>query len=987
MIQLTVITNPFEPWRNRVSLAIPHRPGITLTEAEQSAGCKVGPITGYRRVVSVNGIPAKAADQPLQPGDTVVACHVPAGPLAAAAAPFIAGAGATTAATMTWSSFLATVAFGTLVGVGIGAVVQALTPKPKYDSPTAGDDFDNSASYGWDPGANQSKEGIPVPVLYGTRRITPPVIATHTSYDELGNEVLSVLLSLAEGGRGAGAGGTDAIALVDYAQDDTYDAIFVNDNHYANYLAPGIDAAANDDTVNRCTNGTASASSYQTGFTASNAFDENDGTQWIANSTQTGWLQYNLGTGVRIKATKYSIHGYVSGQVQIPGSWDFQGSNDGTNWTTLDSRSGETPIGTTEYTITGNTTYYQYYRLGNIVSTNGVGSLACGELRIYGAQLIAPAINVDFKAGTNAQTVSSLFPDTYNNTPVGKTVDTDWFTFQTAPGSGVSILGLFLVFPDGLYALNASTGALENETVEIAGEYRTIAADGTPGSWTAITAITGSPWTIIANATSAYRVYKAITGLSAYRYDVRVKFNTTPALGRLHVNRCIWEYLQEGVTDDFRYPNTALLAIQMTATNVLSGGFPRLAVESTRPCVLVNVSGTWTAKPATNPAWICYDLLTHPRYGGNIATPRILLSEFQAWADHCDNLRTFSAWASATAYAVGAKVRNTGTAGNGYYYEVTAKSGTGTSGGTEPTWPTTPGETVIDNSGANQLTWTCRLNHVNCNIYFDAALSLRDALNYVSQIGRASIIMRGTSFGVAIDGEAGAVQLFTAGNIKSGSFREEFMSRNDLVNAVEVTYFDADRDYARQTIQVASPDYDDSDFIPNVSQVTLYGCTDRLQAEAHGRFLLACNQYLQRLVTIEADIDAIACQVGDVVHVQHPVPSWGLAGGRTVSATSNTIVLDQAVTLVPAITYHVLVRHPDDTLETAELEPVSVETTTATLTLKSGTIWNTTPVADSLFAVGQAGSETKAFRVLRITRAQTNTRKLTLIEYNALVYA
>lgn len=63
------------------------------------------------------------------------------------------------------------------------------------------------------------------------------------------------------------------------------------------------------------------------------------------------------------------------------------------------------------------------------------------------------------------------------------------------------------------------------------------------------------------------------------------------------------------------------------------------------------------------------------------------------------------AWQGATAYSVGDYVRPS--TQNGYRYKVTAIAGSGTSGASEPTWPTTVGGTVIDNAGANQITWTC----------------------------------------------------------------------------------------------------------------------------------------------------------------------------------------------------------------------------------------------------------------------------------------
>lgn len=70
-----------------------------------------------------------------------------------------------------------------------------------------------------------------------------------------------------------------------------------------------------------------------------------------------------------------------------------------------------------------------------------------------------------------------------------------------------------------------------------------------------------------------------------------------------------------------------------------------------------------------------------------------------------------TAWAAATAYAVGTFRRPI--VSNTLRYEVTAISGTGTSGAVEPVWPITAGATIIDNPGANQITWTCRATNAS----------------------------------------------------------------------------------------------------------------------------------------------------------------------------------------------------------------------------------------------------------------------------------
>lgn len=71
-------------------------------------------------------------------------------------------------------------------------------------------------------------------------------------------------------------------------------------------------------------------------------------------------------------------------------------------------------------------------------------------------------------------------------------------------------------------------------------------------------------------------------------------------------------------------------------------------------------------------------------------------------------LEDVGAWQPTTVYALGAFARPT--SANGFNYEATTG---GTSAGSEPTWPTTVGGTVVDGT----VTWTCRSTYVadaNC---------------------------------------------------------------------------------------------------------------------------------------------------------------------------------------------------------------------------------------------------------------------------------
>lgn len=66
-----------------------------------------------------------------------------------------------------------------------------------------------------------------------------------------------------------------------------------------------------------------------------------------------------------------------------------------------------------------------------------------------------------------------------------------------------------------------------------------------------------------------------------------------------------------------------------------------------------------------------------------------------------------AAWLATTNYALADAARPVSR--NGYVYEVTADAGS--SGASEPTWTTTPGNTVVDGG----ITWTCRNNYALAN--------------------------------------------------------------------------------------------------------------------------------------------------------------------------------------------------------------------------------------------------------------------------------
>ena len=118
---------------------------------------------------------------------------------------------------------------------------------------------------------------------------------------------------------------------------------------------------------------------------AAAAFDASPATAWRSAATgSSAWLQY------RFPAAAWAVAQYTlvaaSDPAAAPSDWTFQGSNDGINWTTLDTRAAQPAFvaGETRRHQISNTTPFYYYRLA-VTATQGGGSagVALAELRLW----------------------------------------------------------------------------------------------------------------------------------------------------------------------------------------------------------------------------------------------------------------------------------------------------------------------------------------------------------------------------------------------------------------------------------------------------------------------------------------------------------------------------------------------------------------------------------------------------------------------------
>jgi hypothetical protein len=130
---------------------------------------------------------------------------------------------------------------------------------------------------------------------------------------------------------------------------------------------------------------------YTAGYEGNKAFDNSLSTSWACSGT-SGWIQIDLGVAKTIYS--YSIRSKYANDVAdnvAPKAFTLQGSNDGTNWTVVDTRTNEFgwKLGEVRvYNLSASATY-RYYKL-NITLNNGyVNYTIITDLRLNATKPVA----------------------------------------------------------------------------------------------------------------------------------------------------------------------------------------------------------------------------------------------------------------------------------------------------------------------------------------------------------------------------------------------------------------------------------------------------------------------------------------------------------------------------------------------------------------------------------------------------------------------
>ena len=569
----------------------------------------------------------------------------------------------------------------------------------------------------------------------------------------------------------------------------------------------------------------------------------------------------------------------------------------------------------------------QYLNLllcGGIGPVDSIANIKIGSTPIENFQ----GVQIETRLGTNDQTPISFFTDT----PLDQAVNLELSStgiVQTSDSKKAVSLEVTVEFPGGLYHIN-DKGNFENSTVVIRLEYRLVGAT-TWAQW--------QDWSITAAQNTAVRKSTRITGLDSGQYEARATILSRNT-GSRDNTFCSWSVLTAYNPGQYARPNKVLLGLRILATNQLSGGIPDITWRQVRNTVYVwnPQAQRYEAKSARNPIWAAYDIYHQCRYMKNSNTGQY---EYVVFGVDKNRLSAhWDEWVEAAAYA---------------------------------------DEQVAGLDGTPE-------HRFEFDAFYDIEQKRYDAAQKAANVGHAVILPRGNNIGIKCDKPGQMVQIFGEGRTTLSSLNGTFTGTKDRALAVEVVYTEQNNDFKNTQFLIRSPKWNTAtDVQDNPAELQLFGVKRRSQAYREGVYTLANNELVTQFIDIDTDIDALVCEYGDLVGLNHTVPQIGIQSGRIAAATMNTVTLDKMVDLVAGESYELKLQLADDSIITKQIVSSSEDGTTDILTVSEP--FTVMPQSLDNYVFGETGKSVKPFRLVGIEKDGDLRCKLNLAEYMEGVYA
>lgn len=468
-------------------------------------------------------------------------------------------------------------------------------------------------------------------------------------------------------------------------------------------------------------------------------------------------------------------------------------------------------------------------------------------------------------------------------------------------------------------------------------------------------------------------------------------------------------FIEEINTTDVNYGGLAMIGFNLKATQQISGARPNYKVTATRKPLFLN--GEY--RDCTNPAWICYDILTNQNYGMKVDTTAINTAEFEEWASFCEAGEEQSSTAIskttldpyeifygklkvdqvdlpdtnqylsldtinyATSYINIVNEGRTLTIANLNHLDFLRYGAENfyRLGFSEELTDVTSLEYYIEFWDGSYIN-TPKLSY---NGVLDTLTDVWSTLQDIATVGRGQIILQGTKYSVIYDTKKEVTGLYNASN--STNHVVNYISQEDIATEVEVAFSDKNLGYEMNQVVIQDVSAYEAGAKAKISSQTVKGITSEEEALTHGRYLLAASKALRRILTFDADIEAITQTVGELVAVQTDVSQYGI-GGIILDKVGNTLTLDTQIDILHGTNYTLKIKNKDTDAITDY--PVTIDETV--IGTYEVTVVNATNInIEDRYSFGVVNSDSFLGTITEISRDGELTRTMTVMEYNESV--
>ena len=411
-------------------------------------------------------------------------------------------------------------------------------------------------------------------------------------------------------------------------------------------------------------------------------------------------------------------------------------------------------------------------------------------------------------------------------------------------------------------------------------------------------------------------------------WDVRLRRITADSTQTSLQNKTFLESYTEVIESKLRYPNSALMALRVDASQFTS--IPRRSYDLKLLRVRIptnyfpetrSYAGVWDGSFKVawtdNPAWCFYDLVTNTRYGlGNY----ILESQVDKWAlyrvaKYCDELVP-----------------------NGL-------------GGYEPRF--------------------------TCNLYLQTREQAYKVVQDMASVFRGMAYWSGGAITVTQDAPQDPVYQFTAANVVDGEFAYQGSSAKARHTVALVSWVDPD-DFYRQKVEYVEDLAGIARYGVVQADVVAMGCTSRGQANRVGKWLLYSEQSESEIITFRTGLEGAVVRPGDVVKVADASRGGMRLGGRIAAATTVSVTLDQDL---PAGSWRISVVLPTGVVEERQVGSLSGRTVGVT------SAFSMTPQVGAIWVLSSTLVEAQLFRVVQVAESEPGIHEITALAHNPSKYA